>query len=111
MVAAGGFICLASAACLLLTLAAGQTAPQAASQAAQVNEVPDRTLRTPLAMPHTHPCIAAAAAAAAAGQPSPAHLLPSPQPSNDIDSFVRVVDDQFVVGPSCKRFLVTGWNQ
>jgi mannan endo-1,4-beta-mannosidase len=67
MVAAGGCICLASAVFLLLTLAAGQPAPQAAS--------------------------------------------PASQPSNEIDSFVRVMDGQFVVGPSCKRFLVTGWNQ
>ena len=37
MVAAGGFICLASAACLLLTLAAGQPAPQTASPASQAS--------------------------------------------------------------------------
>lgn len=61
-----------------------------------------------------HPARIAAATAA----PLPLARLPSclplpcaSQPNNDIDSFVRVVDGQFVVGPTCKRFLVTGWNQ
>lgn len=53
----------------------------------------------------------AAAATAAGALASEPHLHHPLQPSNDMDSFVRVVDGQFVVGPSCKRFLVTGWNQ
>lgn len=112
MVAAGGFICLASAACLLLTLAAGQPAPQTASAAPQVRHAlitdclqwprrrapPSAYCRRRRHRCRWHACLHAS--------------LPSAlQPNNDIDSFVRVVDGQFVVGPTCKRFLVTGWNQ
>lgn len=55
MVAAGGFACLACAAFLLLTLAAGQPAPQTASPAAQVSPGLDQLAGTSLAMPRTHP--------------------------------------------------------
>ena len=54
---------------------------------------------------------AAAAAAAVVAQPTRPHLFPTQQPDSDMDFYVRVADGQFVVGPTCKRFLVTGWNQ
>lgn len=31
--------------------------------------------------------------------------------AEDIDYFVRVQDGKFVVGPSCKSFFISGWNQ
>lgn len=38
---------------------------------------------------------------------------PEPEPVIDplMDHFVSVVDGSFVVGPSCDRFFVSGWNQ
>lgn len=107
-------VTLASAACLLLTLAclaAGQPASQAASPAAQASlTVRSKTLR--VACNALQPSAAVSPPLPLARCPASPHICHHPlQPGNDIDSFVRVVDGQFVVVPSCKRFLVTGWNQ